>query len=50
MAAEEIPGLLPEIIEKIALFLPLPEVTKCMLVCKEWKVSNMQQNNDDNNK
>ncbi|XP_068672409.1 uncharacterized protein [Montipora foliosa] len=38
MAAEEIPGLLPEVIEKIALFLPLPEVTKCMLVCKEWKV------------
>ena len=30
----------PEIISKIAQFLPLQDVLKCMLVCKSWKVSN----------
>lgn len=30
----------PEIINKIAQFLPLQDVLKCMLVCKSWKVSN----------
>lgn len=39
MAAKELPTLLPEIIQKIALFLPLSDVGKCMQVCKQWKVS-----------
>lgn len=30
----------PEIISKIAQFLPLQDVLKCILVCKSWKVSN----------
>lgn len=30
----------PEIIGKIATFLPVPDVLKCMLVCKSWRVSN----------
>ena len=40
MAAAENQSLLPEVIEKIALFLPLPDVAKCMRVCKQWKVRN----------
>lgn len=39
MATKEVPTLLPEIIQKIALFLPLSDVGKCMQVCKQWKVS-----------
>ena len=38
MAAVENQSLLPEVIEKIALFLPLPDVAKCMRVCRQWKV------------
>ncbi|XP_078347388.1 uncharacterized protein LOC144632585 [Oculina patagonica] len=34
---EGIPNLLPEIVEKIALLLPLSHVCKCMQVCKLWK-------------
>lgn len=37
MAAVENQSLLPEVIEKIALFLPLPDVAKCMRVCRQWK-------------
>jgi len=36
-ATGEIPNLLPEIVKRIALFLPVPEVCKCMQVCKLWK-------------
>ena len=38
MAAVENQSLLPEVVEKIALFLPLPDVAKCMRVCRQWKV------------
>ena len=41
MAAVENQSLLPEVVEKIALFLPLPDVAKCMRVCRQWKVSHL---------
>lgn len=37
MASREVPILLPKLIQKIALFLPLPDVSRCMQVCKLWK-------------
>ena len=35
-----LPFLPLEVIEKVVSFLPLPGVRNCMLVCKQWKVSN----------
>lgn len=37
--ATTLPSLPSEVIEKIIAFLPLPDVCTCMLVCKEWKGS-----------
>ncbi|KAL9957404.1 hypothetical protein ACROYT_G039036 [Oculina patagonica] len=34
-----LPFLPSKVIEKIAAFLPLPDVCNCMLVCKEWKLT-----------
>ena len=38
MAYQDIPSLLPELVQEIALYLPLSDVGKCMQVCKLWKV------------
>ena len=43
LANREMSNLLPEILEKIALFLPLPHICKCMQVCKLWKVKVVMQ-------
>ena len=39
MATISVPYIPEELIGKIVIFLPLKDVSNCMLVCKHWHVS-----------
>ena len=39
MATISVPYIAEELIGKIVIFLPLKDVSNCMLVCKHWHVS-----------